>query len=66
MLMPYESKSGNESPFKEIEKPVNLTHPASETSHTYFCSEFFDTPIKGINRAPADAYTVNELSDVLF
>lgn len=64
-LISMQSKSGNESPFKGIENPLSLTHPVSETSHTYFCSEFFDMPIKGITHAPADAYTVNELSDAL-
>lgn len=39
-LISMQSKSGNESPFKGIETPLNLTHPVSETSHTHFCSEF--------------------------
>ncbi|BCS26570.1 uncharacterized protein APUU_51281A [Aspergillus puulaauensis] len=46
---PLQRISSNEIAKVLEARTMLMPYETSETSHTYFCSEFFDTPIKGIN-----------------
>ncbi|KAL4920142.1 heme peroxidase [Aspergillus aurantiobrunneus] len=45
---------------------IDIVRDVGNIAHAYFCAEFFDIPLKSKHHAPADAYSVKELSDALF
>ncbi|KAL4780368.1 heme peroxidase [Aspergillus varians] len=45
---------------------IDIVRDVGNIVHAYFCSEFFDMPLKGGSYSPADSLTVKELSDALF
>jgi hypothetical protein len=65
------------SALKRIEKALTVTHSVCNLAHAYFCSEFFNIPLKpkdghngngsGNKHLPTtDAYTPKELAEALF